>query len=71
MNPNDKDWVTIREAAQITGRHHMTIRNWIKKGLVEWKQMEVGRKRSPIYIFRLSIPTFLRERTGGEGVRTK
>jgi len=30
-----KGWMTIKEVAQLTGRHEMTIRSWIKKGILE------------------------------------
>ena len=58
---NKEEWITVREAMKLTGKSYATIQNiWKNKGVFEWKQLQQGVKRSPIYINKLSIPTFLR-----------
>lgn len=54
-------WINLKKAAEITGKHHMTIRKWCKKGLIECKRIDEGKGASPYFINELSIPTFLRK----------
>jgi excisionase family DNA binding protein len=55
---NKKEWLTMDEAVELTGKHYMTIYSWVKKGLIEYEQIT---KRSPIMINRLSLPAYLRK----------
>lgn len=55
---NKKEWLTMEEAVQLTGKHYMTIYSWVKKELVEYEQIT---KRSPIMIKRISLPSYLRK----------
>lgn len=57
-----KEWVTLVEAHDMTGVPIVTLRSWRKRGLIETQQLEQGKRRSPVYVNVLSIPTFLRKR---------
>lgn len=52
------EWVTIPKAAELCGVSINTIRNWRSKGVIEWRQVQPGVQRSPVYIKRMSLPTF-------------
>lgn len=54
------EWVTVKEAAELCGVHEQTIRNWKDQGILEWRQTYPGRRRSPVYVKYLDLPTHLR-----------
>ena len=58
-------WLTIKQVAELTGKHPQTIRGWISREVLkygeDWQQVERGKKRSTIYIRELSVPAFLRK----------
>jgi len=53
----DKKYYTIPEAAKIIGVSEQTIRNYIKKGVIESVQFVKGSKHR---IYNLDIPSYTR-----------
>ena len=51
-------WLTVKQAAKITGQSLPTVYRYIKKGFYDTKQVAKGHK---LYIDVYSIPTFLRQ----------
>jgi len=51
-------WITIKEAAKLTGKSRSTIQNYIRIGILESKQVKELPKN---YVNYYSIPTYLRE----------
>jgi|TARA_R100000049_G_C1869775_1_gene30015 excisionase family DNA binding protein len=54
----DKEYYTVREAAEILGVTRQTIYNWITAGVLDITQKVKG---GAIRIHRLDIPTFVRK----------
>ena len=58
-----KEFISVQEAIQITGRSLRTIYKWIDQGILEAEQPMRGKrgKRGSAYMIRyLSIPSYLR-----------
>lgn len=52
-------WIKLKDASKIMGVSYLTARSYCKKGIIECKQA-IKKRRSPVYVNLLSIPTFLR-----------
>jgi len=52
--------ITLKDAHKKYKIPVVTIRSWIKKGILQKTQLFQDTKRSTIYIEELEIPTFIR-----------
>lgn len=52
-------WITLKQASKMMKVSYLTARTYCKKGILECRQA-LPKRRSPIYVNLLSIPTFLR-----------
>lgn len=56
-------FITIsKEAAELTGKHYETIRNYCHEGVIVCRRAIKGRGASPLMIKKSSIPDFMRVR---------
>lgn len=59
LQPVKKEFFTLKEAAEVLGRHEATVRNWINLGLCPAVEIPCGKNRSR----RIHVDTLLKIRT--------
>ena len=58
----EKEYISLKEFAEIVGVKVRTVRDWIDKGVVQTYQLVPKGKH---FIKKLDIPTFLRKEKNG------
>lgn len=60
MEENKEEWIKLSEAHKRYGIPIPTLKDWVTKGVLEYKQF-IKKKGSPRYIKPIDIPAFKRK----------